>query len=64
MKKKAKKPVLSSQKKDGAENENEVPVDASDNVNADLEDANFLHNDALDASKDPEVLAKLIPKNL
>ena len=64
MKKKGKKPVLSSQKKGGTENENEVPVDDTDNVNKDLEDANFLPNDALDATKDPEVIAKLIPKNL
>ena len=64
MKKKSKKPVLSSQKKAGTENEDEVPVDTTDNVNKDLEDANMLPNDALDESKDPAVLAQLIPKNL
>ena len=64
MKKKPKKPVLSSQKKAGTENEDEVPDDATDNVNKDLEDANFLPNDALDETKDPAVLAQLIPKNL
>jgi len=34
-----------------------LPVDATDDVNKDLEDANLLANDALDASKDPEILA-------
>ena len=53
-----------SQKKDGTENEDVVPKDATDNVNKDLEDDNFLPNDALDESKDPAVLAIMIPKNL
>ena len=64
-KSKGTKPVLSSQrKKDGADDEEQLPEDATDDINRDLEDDNFLPDDALDASKDPEVLEKLIPRNL
>ena len=41
-----------------------MPQDTTDNVNKDLEDANLLHNDALDEEMDAETLAKLIPRNL
>ena len=57
--KKKKKPVLSSQKGD---KENEVPEDATDNVNKDLEDANFLQDDALEYDK--ETIEAMIPRNL
>ena len=65
----ATKPVLSSSRaagnKDGVGNgDDDIPVDATDNVNKDLEDANLLPNEALDPSKDPAVLEQLIPRNL
>ena len=41
-----------------------MPKDSTDNVNKDLEDANFLQNDALDIVYEPEQLALMIPKNL
>jgi len=33
-----------------------LPDDATDDINRDLEDENFLPNEALDQAKDPEVL--------
>ena len=41
-----------------------MPNDTTDNVNKDLEDANFLQNEALDIIYDPEQIAAMIPKNL
>ena len=65
----ATKPVLSSSKaaanKGGVGNADaDIPVDATDSINKDLEDANLLPNEALDPSKDPALLEKLIPRNL
>lgn len=41
-----------------------MPKDNTDNVNKDLEDANFLQNDAFDIIYEPEQLALMVPKNL
>ena len=41
-----------------------MPRDNTDDVNKDLEDANFLQNDANTIVTDPEMLAKMIPRNL
>jgi hypothetical protein len=41
-----------------------VPQDTTDNVNKDLEDANFIQNDATNIIYEPEEIAAMIPKNL
>ena len=59
--------MLSSQKinKNLVDEEGELlPADRTDAINRDLEDDNFLPNDAIDVEKDPEVLERLIPRNL
>lgn len=53
----AKKKMSNGESKD-------MPNDTTDNVNKDLEDTNFLQNEALDIIYDPEHIAAMIPKNL
>lgn len=41
-----------------------MPKDTTDNVNKDLEDANFLKYENVDIIYEPEQIAAMIPKNL
>ena len=52
-----KKKANQAKKKAGQQNgdgKDYIPQDTTDNVNKDLEDANFIHNDAFDIIYDPE----------